>query len=134
MHLPSADPEKPVAEAAAAPLDDSNGMTVVVVEDEDAIRTLTNRILTRQGYDVVEAENPEHAISLCDEIKPDLLLTDVVMPVMSGKDLSKRLRERHPGPARAVHVRLHGQRPGPLRARRRRRLAAAEAVQRRASC
>jgi two-component system, cell cycle sensor histidine kinase and response regulator CckA len=96
MHLPSADPEKPAAEAASAPLDDSNGMTVVVVEDEDAIRTLTHRILTRQGYDVVEALDPEHAITLCESTKPDLLLTDVVMPGMSGKDLSERLRERHP--------------------------------------
>jgi CheY-like chemotaxis protein len=96
MHLPSADAEKPAAEAASAPLDDSNGMTVMVVEDEDAIRTLTRRILSRQGYEVVEADNPEHAISLCESMLPDLLLTDVVMPGMSGKDLSERLRERHP--------------------------------------
>ena len=95
MHLPSAEPDKPAAEAATGPLDESNGMTVVVVEDEDAIRTLTRRILSRQGYDVVEAETPEHALSLCEDMKPDLLLTDVVMPGMSGKDLSERLRERH---------------------------------------
>ena len=95
MHLPSADPETPTDQAATAPLDESNGTTVMVVEDEDAIRTLTRRILTRQGYAVIEAENPEHAISLCTDMKPDLLLTDVVMPGMSGKDLSQRLRERH---------------------------------------
>ncbi len=95
MHLPSATPEQPAAEAAAHELDESNGKTVMVVEDEDAIRTLTQRILTRQGYDVVEALNPEHAITLCEATKPDLLLTDVVMPGMSGKDLSHRLRERH---------------------------------------
>jgi PAS domain S-box-containing protein len=95
MHLPSATPEQPAAEAAVHELDESNGKTVMVVEDEDAIRTLTQRILTRQGYDVVEALNPEHAITLCESTKPDLLLTDVVMPGMSGKDLSHRLRERH---------------------------------------
>jgi two-component system, cell cycle sensor histidine kinase and response regulator CckA len=95
MHLPSADAASPTADATSHELDDSNGMTVMVVEDEDAIRTLTNRILTRQGYDVVEALNPEHAITLCETTKPDLLLTDVVMPGMSGTDLSKRLRERH---------------------------------------
>ena len=95
MHLPSATPEQPAAEVAAHELDESNGKTVMVVEDEDAIRTLTQRILTRQGYDVVEALNPEHAITLCESTKPDLLLTDVVMPGMSGKDLSHRLRERH---------------------------------------
>jgi PAS domain S-box-containing protein len=95
MHLPSATPEQPAADAAAHELDESNGKTVMVVEDEDAIRTLTQRILTRQGYDVVEALNPEHAITLCESTKPDLLLTDVVMPGMSGKDLSHRLRERH---------------------------------------
>jgi PAS domain S-box-containing protein len=95
MHLPSATPEQPAAEAAAHELDESNGKTVMVVEDEDAIRTLTHRILTRQGYEVVEALSPEHAITLCESTKPDLLLTDVVMPGMSGKDLSHRLRERH---------------------------------------
>jgi two-component system, cell cycle sensor histidine kinase and response regulator CckA len=95
MHLPSATPEQPAAEAAVHELDESNGKTVMVVEDEDAIRTLTHRILTRQGYEVVEALSPEHAITLCEATKPDLLLTDVVMPGMSGKDLSHRLRERH---------------------------------------
>ena len=130
MHLPSAEPDKPAAEAATGPLDESNGMTVVVVEDEDAIRTLTRRILSRQGYEVVEAETPEHALSLCEDMKPDLLLTDVVMPGHVGQGPQRAPARAARRPARPVHVRLHRQRPRPVRAGRRRRLPAAEAVQR----
>jgi two-component system, cell cycle sensor histidine kinase and response regulator CckA len=98
MHLPIADPEQPGSEAAVPVPHAPDGTTVMIVEDEDAIRTLTRRILTRQGYEVIDAVNPEHAIELCSAgRRPDLLLTDVVMPGMSGVDLSERLREIEPG-------------------------------------
>jgi hypothetical protein len=97
MHLPISDHDRPAAEAAPEALDAANGTTIMVVEDEDAIRTLTRRILSRQGYDVIEAMDPADAIARCAETRPDLLLTDVVMPGMSGKTLSDRLREAHPG-------------------------------------
>src|SRR3954470_1246014 len=64
MHLPTADAGGPSPDPSAAELDAPNGVTVMVVEDEDAIRTLTNRILTRHGYEVLEAESPAHAIEL----------------------------------------------------------------------
>jgi two-component system, cell cycle sensor histidine kinase and response regulator CckA len=96
MHLPISDSERTDAEVAPAAPDASSGTTVMVVEDENAIRTLTRRILTRQGYDVIEATDPHDAIARCAEVTPDLLLTDVVMPGMSGKDLSERLRELSP--------------------------------------
>ena len=98
MHLPIADPETPAAEPASTELDAPNGVSVMVVEDEDAIRTLTRRILTRQGYEVIDAESPLDAIAQCAEHsrRPDLLLTDVVMPGMSGVELSQRLRELQP--------------------------------------
>ncbi|HEX5780421.1 MAG TPA: ATP-binding protein [Solirubrobacteraceae bacterium] len=96
MHLPISDHDRPAAEAAPEALEAANGTTIMVVEDEDAIRTLTRRILSRQGYDVVEAMDPADAIARCAEARPDLLLTDVVMPGMSGKALSERLRETHP--------------------------------------
>jgi two-component system, cell cycle sensor histidine kinase and response regulator CckA len=99
MHLPTGDPEQPASDAAVPAPQAPGGATVMVVEDEDAIRTLTRRILTRQGYEVVEALSPEHAIELYAAAakRPDLLLTDVVMPGMSGVDLSERLREIEPG-------------------------------------
>jgi two-component system, cell cycle sensor histidine kinase and response regulator CckA len=96
MHLPISDSEQPDAETVPVAPDASSGTTVMVVEDEDAIRTLTRRILSRQGYEVIEAMDPQDAIARCAVAKPDLLLTDVVMPGMSGKDLSERLREQSP--------------------------------------
>jgi two-component system, cell cycle sensor histidine kinase and response regulator CckA len=95
MHLPIVDADSSASSQAAAELDAPNGATIMVVEDEDAIRTLTHRILTRHGYRVVEAASPAEALEL--DVQPDLLLTDVVMPGMSGKALSDRLRESQPG-------------------------------------
>jgi two-component system cell cycle sensor histidine kinase/response regulator CckA len=94
MHLPIVDADSSSSSQAAAELDAPNGATILVVEDEDAIRTLTHRILTRHGYQVVEAASPADALEL--DVQPDLLLTDVVMPGMSGKALSDRLRESQP--------------------------------------
>ena len=94
MHLPIVDADTSASSEAAADLDAPNGATIIVVEDEDAIRTLTHRILTRHGYQVVEAASPAAALEL--DVQPDLLLTDVVMPGMSGKDMADRMRESHP--------------------------------------
>jgi PAS domain S-box-containing protein len=94
MHLPIVDADSSASSQAAAELDAPNGATILVVEDEDAIRTLTHRILTRHGYRVVEAASPAEALEL--DVQPDLLLTDVVMPGMSGKDMSDRMRESQP--------------------------------------
>ena len=71
----------------------TQGETILVVEDEAAVRRLTCRILAREGYTVLEAPDGRHALDTWDahpgEI--DLLLTDVVMPGMSGKELAERL-------------------------------------------
>ncbi len=71
----------------------SNGETILVVEDEEAVRRLTCRILAREGYTVLEAPNGQLAVDTWDEHpgEIDLLLTDVVMPGMSGKELAERL-------------------------------------------
>jgi hypothetical protein len=98
MHLPIADAGAVVPDPAATELDAPGGATIMVVEDEDAIRTLTHRILSREGYRVVEAAAPAAALELFEEVgHVDLLLTDVVMPGMSGKALSDELRARQPG-------------------------------------
>jgi two-component system, cell cycle sensor histidine kinase and response regulator CckA len=98
MHLPIADAHASASAQEATELDAPTGATIMVVEDEDAIRTLTHRILSRHGYRVVEAPAPAAALELFDEAGPvDLLLTDVVMPGMSGKALSDELRTRQPG-------------------------------------
>lgn len=73
--------------------------TVLLVEDERQVRRLVRTILGRLGYDVLEAEGPEEALALCAgyEGRIDLLLTDVVMPVMNGKELQERVSALLPG-------------------------------------
>ena len=64
---------------------------ILVVEDEPAVLALVSRALERRGYRVRTAEDPHQAIELAAEDPPDLLLTDVMMPHMSGRELVRRL-------------------------------------------
>ena len=72
--------------------------TVLLVEDETALRELTRGLLETAGYTVLEAANVEDAIRLAESAhrKIDLLLTDVVMPGMDGHELSRRLTSSCP--------------------------------------
>ncbi len=74
------------------------GQTILLVEDEKAIREMVQSVLERLGYHVLSAETPGKAIRLadthCDTIS--LLLTDVVMPDMNGRELSERLQKLCP--------------------------------------
>ncbi len=82
--------------AEAAPRGGSE--TVLLVEDEEVVRGLARRILEQAGYSVVEARKADEAIRFCEEHgnEVDLLLTDVVMPEMSGKELADRLKTQRP--------------------------------------
>jgi PAS domain S-box-containing protein len=70
--------------------------TVLLVEDQEQVRTLVHSVLKRHGYHVLEANDAAHALVLSDRYpsKIDLLLTDVVMPQMSGRQLADRLVDR----------------------------------------
>lgn len=74
--------------------------TILLVEDAEWVRILARQILEGSGYKVLEANGPEAAIRLIDSnhngSKIDLLLTDVVMPGMSGNEMSKHLLGTHP--------------------------------------
>jgi PAS domain S-box-containing protein len=72
--------------------------TVLVAEDDPSVRQVVVTVLRRAGYQVLEAANPQHALTLSGEHTGtiDLLLTDVVMPVMSGKDLAEQLCAERP--------------------------------------
>ncbi len=71
---------------------------VLVVEDEAALRDLLKAILSGMGFHVILAANGGEALSLVEEqgLKPDMMITDVVMPEMSGGELVERLRRNHP--------------------------------------
>ena len=72
--------------------------TILLVEDEDVVRGLTRKILMQAGYNVLDAAGGEEAIRLCRTHAGaiDLLLTDVVMPGISGKEIADRLLELRP--------------------------------------
>ncbi|MEX2584594.1 MAG: PAS domain S-box protein [Gemmatimonadota bacterium] len=93
--------EEDVVERHTEPVDPSRlegSETILVVEDEVAVRVLVRRVLERMGYHVLDAPDGQAAIELLQTngIEPDLLLTDVVMPGMSGRELADQLVERLP--------------------------------------
>jgi two-component system cell cycle sensor histidine kinase/response regulator CckA len=69
-----------------------------VVEDQPEVRAVARAALTRHGYTVLEANQGEEALQIIQghHEKIHLLLTDVVMPAMSGRELARRLLEEHP--------------------------------------
>ena len=71
---------------------------ILVVDDEPDQRFLTRRIFTRAGYEVAEAEDGSVALAAMRESPPDLLVTDMTMPVMNGAELIRRV---HGEPAMA---------------------------------
>ena len=75
------------------------GETVLIVEDEPAMREVTRRILSRSGYNVITASNGLEAIEIAASHPGaiDVLLTDVVMPRMLGKEAADRIRAFRPG-------------------------------------
>ncbi len=75
-----------------------NSGIILLVEDEDTVRNLVQRMLTDQGYDVLSANKGEEALALAKEHNDhiDLLLTDVIMPGMSGHQLAQTLGPQRP--------------------------------------
>jgi PAS domain S-box-containing protein len=72
---------------------------VLIAEDEPLVRALAMRTLEREGYQVVGAEDGRAALDMLDSraVRPDLLITDVVMPRLNGRQLSDAVDERWPG-------------------------------------
>jgi two-component system cell cycle sensor histidine kinase/response regulator CckA len=92
------------AETAAAfveapSVDHTGSGTVLLVEDEEAVRKFAARALASRGYEVLEAASGREAIDILEETKAsvDLVVSDVVMPEMDGPSLMRELRKRDPG-------------------------------------
>ncbi|MFP4004976.1 MAG: response regulator, partial [Alphaproteobacteria bacterium] len=96
-HAEAAEEAPSAAEEAERPARDLTGReTILLVEDEDTVRTFAARALKSRGYEVLEAPNGEDALEVMEgrEDGIDLLVTDVVMPVMDGPALVKKIREK----------------------------------------
>lgn len=73
-----------------------DGFRVLLVEDQAHLRTVLTKVLKRAGADVISASNGEEALRLARTQPPDVLVTDVVMPLLSGPELVRRLRAGRP--------------------------------------
>ena len=72
---------------------------VLVVEDEEGVRSLVTMLLAKNGYTVLEASNAEDAVAVCKthNARVHLLITDLVLPRMNGRELAEHLSEVYPG-------------------------------------
>jgi PAS domain S-box-containing protein len=97
LPLVEEEPRQAVATASVASII-GGSETVLLVEDEDMVRKLARELLAEGGYTVLEANGGEEAIHLGKEhtARIDLLITDVVMPKLSGKEVAEQLRAIHP--------------------------------------
>jgi PAS domain S-box-containing protein len=98
-YLPATDQQPtPVEQPAPATQRSQGGETVLIVEDEEALREVTRRILARNGYPVLTAASGPEALKIAEHTAADihLLLTDVIMPHMLGKELATKIRDHHP--------------------------------------
>ena len=68
--------------------------TILVVDDEEPVRGFLARLLMDDGYQVRLANHGRHALELMEKDLPDLVLSDVMMPVLSGRELCQRLKSR----------------------------------------
>ena len=97
VYLPRTDEAAQDVGEAAAPGMARGIETVLLVEDDPAVRAVARRALTGAGFRVLEAGLPEEALQLAEGGEVALLLTDVVMPQMTGPELAQRLLATRPG-------------------------------------
>ncbi|NTV01239.1 MAG: response regulator [Chlorobiaceae bacterium] len=98
--LPLCSAVEPQAPLSADTFDVSTGHeSILLVEDDEGVRGRTAEFLEKCGYTVFQAGEPEEAIRLFDAMlaEIDLLVTDMVMPGMSGRDLARKLTAKRPG-------------------------------------
>ncbi len=94
--LPDSSPPPPLHKAAASQA--GQAATILLVENEDVVRQLMRGIFHLEGHTVIDAANGKEALKLCEEHggRIDLVITDVVMPHMSGREFIRQLRSQQP--------------------------------------
>jgi CheY-like chemotaxis protein len=98
VYLPRVEAPPDRAGGRSRMVESTGGEVVLLAEDEDAVRLAAQRILQAAGYEVLPAANGQEALGLCNDpgVRIDLLLTDVIMPEMSGRELAERVLEIRP--------------------------------------
>jgi CheY-like chemotaxis protein len=100
VYLPRArDLSRPSSSHDGRSLPPRGDESVLLVEDEDAVRALATMVLQKQGYSVLAARNGDQALRLCEQHLGDidLIATDLVMPGMSGRELAEQVLAMYPG-------------------------------------
>jgi PAS domain S-box-containing protein len=98
LYLPRTEAELLVEEANPKTEPEGQSETILLVEDERSVRTLIRRLLEVEGYIVVTADSAEDALDVAGrEGEIDLVLTDMVMPGMNGRELMEQLEHSRPG-------------------------------------
>jgi len=99
IYLPRVDQDAETAEGEAElQVIPSGSETVLIVEDEDQVRAILKQVLEDQGYQVLAAANGAEALAISEnlDLAINLMITDVVMPHMSGRELAERMKELRP--------------------------------------
>jgi CheY-like chemotaxis protein len=98
LFLPEVEPEELPSVSAPHPVVATGNETILIAEDEPAIRTALHRMLTKQGYICHAVADGEEALGILAALegRVDLVLTDVVMPKCTGPELVRRMRAQYP--------------------------------------
>ena len=98
LYFPRVEEGLPLESADVDPPPPRGSEIVLLVEDEDAVRSLVRGVLRSRGYTVLEAGNAAEAVRISNDFEGviDILLTDVVMPEVSGRELADQLRQTRP--------------------------------------
>jgi len=99
IYLPAVEKEATEVQKEQTSPDDLTGSeTILIVEDDDALRKLAREILEPQGYSILEAQNGIEALKVSEEHGDQihLMITDAVMPQIGGRELEERLRPLRP--------------------------------------
>src|SRR5207244_8742668 len=98
IYLPRAEGTVEKIDLAAVAFSTTGTETILIVEDEDQVREVASGILRRCGYHILEARTPGEALLVAEQhpVRIDLLLTDVIMPKLNGRQLAERIRAARP--------------------------------------